>query len=825
MAQEFFSSTLLRTTVGSIYICTLPNERGQGAPERHILTRDLAAITAFIKKWDQKGRGLFYCVSTIDGKHRRKEFYGQTIFLHADVDFKSVKESPEEVEAALRSLNPSRLTWSGNGIHAFWDLFDGIQDDARVTRALQKLAKIVAGDRMVCHTVALMRVPGSHNSKRDSWTEVRTEVLNPTPYELVDLEENLLQEDPVLHYKVEPAETNPFLQTAELLSFKAPVDVEARLRDMQPGNIHDTQLSVTAAMMNAGDEIETIVAKVIQATRPHGQEDWDWRAEERAVRGMCEDWAKKHPQVGKTEKVESTSDGGAEVVSLKDKRQEKMLEGKKGKAKAHVVLGTGLLKDLEQKEQKLISADGSMWLYSAGIWTQFRPEEWKTWSLREIETGCRKLNIVGTTKLVNETKNWLERNPDTFCKDVPWDMHGHIATRSGLVNYKDGEVTALSPDHWATHQVNCEFDPAATCPWFKRMLADMQMEAETISLLQEVLGASLIDSRPRGLRRALVLVGGSNSGKSNLLHVMAYLLSDNPITTPLDMLENAHGLQEFLRRAPWVLDEAFDQSKWHVSATVKALMSGDHIGVNVKNGPQVTHRYRSPIFWGTNTPPQFKEASRAIENRLIIIKCAAEFDSTRPVGAAKEALTRGYNGPADMVLAEEKSGILNWALEGLRRAWARGHFVLTGEMQEALAEMHVESNLAAGFVRDCLDYDKDCMINQADFYAAFHTWWQETHERQHIPGPKSLGRAMAALSDPRIALDNAELRYKKIRYFAGVKLSEVGMDYWRAFSAMSAQRGDASRISASEAEVNCPIPGEWVGKAIIKRMRSAHDER
>jgi len=339
------------------------------------------------------------------------------------------------------------------------------------------------------------------------------------------------------------------------------------------------------------------------------------------------------------------------------------------------------------------------------------------------------------------------------------------------------------------------------------MLADMGFDLPTQEVLQEILGCALVDLKPRALMRALVIIGPSNSGKSNVLRVMSRLLSDNPITTPLDTLENTHGLQDFLRRAPWVLDEAFDQSKWHFSAAVKALLSGDPVGVNVKNGPFISHAWRSAVLWGSNAPPQFKEASRAMENRMVVVKADRVFDQNAPVGAALEARDRGYTSPAQLVLAEEKAGVLNWALEGLKRAWARGYLEQTASMAEALTEIRDESNLVSKFFRECIEYDPNYMLSVPDFFAAYEVHYQETGDR-NPPSPRSVGRAVAALNDRRMKWGDG-YRRNRIRQYVGIKLNDSGLDFWRAAFGAAGQRGSTGRISRSERQVNCPVPPEW----------------
>lgn len=823
-AQIAFLSQVLALTEHPLYACSLPNKRGDRPGERHVLSRDAAVIQKFCEKWDREGRGLFYCVSPIQaGKPRLKENVAEVVMLHADVDGKSVVPDLEAVESILRSLRlpPTRLHRSGNGLHAIWLL----KEPAAVEEAepvLKELRRILSGDAMVTHAAALLRMPGSHNTKDGAWKEVTVAKDRGKKYSLAEVREWAASSgvlvEPKLRPREDPEDDNPYLAAARQMGFKPPMNVDQSLAEMAQGNIHDTQLKSVASLLSGGSSVEDAVEKVMEATRKVGDASWDWAAEEKAVRGMCRDWLKKHPP--KVVRIKPEQQEEEKPSEEEEPQRQKKIKQKE----AHVALGRGLVKAVEDRGEKLLYSRDQLWLYQEGLWTAMDPAAEKGWVEREVEAGCRALGLTSTQRLVSETRAWLRRDPDLYVEDAAWDSHGKIATLSGLVNWETGEVEPPHPDQLVTRRVECEWDPEAACPWWLRMLADVFPEQEDkVGLIQEVLGAGLIEDRPRTLMRALVLVGSSNAGKSNILNVLSGLLTDEPNTTPFDALENAHGLMPFLRSAPWLLHEAFDQAKWHFSATAKALLSADQISVNVKNGPIVTARFRSPIFWGTNTSPQFKEASRAMEFRLIILRCTALFSGRKLSGAAAEAVRRGHSSASDFVLAEERSGILTWAVEGLRRAWKRGAFAEVAEAAEALEEMRLDSNLAAGFFEECIEYSPNHMVAAPDFCGAFAAWWQENHGTgRGPPSNDSIGRAVFSMGDARVMRGNGKFRHNMRRQYVGVKLNEVGLDFWQAHAASRMAVDQATRLSSRTEDVNSEVPPEWDDRPEIKHLRRAH---
>lgn len=823
--SDFITDFLLEFTSEPIYVCSLPNVKGEGLSERHVLTRDPQKIRNFVSKWDQSGRGMFFCVGAVAaGKKRNKENIREVYFLHEDLDFKNILGSPEAALDVLVNMDypPSRIHRSGNGLHAYWLLDETYGPDSfdRIESVLKKLRDVVGGDPTVNHVAALMRFPGSHNTKNGAWTEVETIRDTGEVYSLTRLEAYAARTSALIQRRPTegPAtETNAFLRIAGEIGFRPPINVEARLAAMEHGGagenaIHQTQLSVTAALLSAGEDVEDVVERVLEATRAVGHESWNWVQEERTIRGMCTDWIRKHApsssrkggKLRDDQTIEDTavnsSRSVAPVVSLAAARKDK--EKKPKKEQAHVALGMGIMLRLREAGQAILLTREQLWRYEGGIWSVMTTGEAKNWIASEVEVGCRSLDVVSTQKIANETYAWLCRNPEVYRPDVEWDAHGKISTKSGLLDPDTLEVTPLAPEHYATHRVDCEFDPTATCPWWETMMNDVfgdrlgPLRRDTIGLLQEVLGAALLESKPRALMRALVLYGPSGTGKSVVVNAMAGLVSDNINATPFDALENAHGLGAFLRRAPWVLHEAFDQGKWHFSATAKALLSGDDVNVNVKNGPMLTLRFKNPVFWATNSPPQFKEATKAMVNRMLVLGCNRVFD--RPVGAAAEAYRSGYASAAEMILDREKPGLLNWAIVGMKRARALGHFNVTEEVTAALEQIRMDSNIVSGFIEECVEFDEHSSVRTPDFCASFATWWAANRGQQGVPSNDSIGRAVRSLSDPRIGHANNN----GARLFTGIKLNEDGIDYWRGVQASNLAAGRASRLSNSEQEVN-----------------------
>jgi phage/plasmid-associated DNA primase len=303
---------------------------------------------------------------------------------------------------------------------------------------------------------------------------------------------------------------------------------------------------------------------------------------------------------------------------------------------------------------------------------------------------------------------------------------------------------------------------------------------------------------------------------------MSGMITDEPITTPIADLNNSHGVQSFIERKPWVLQEAFNQSVWHVSDKAKAIVGGDLFEINPKGKNAIAMRFTSPTYWPTNHAPKFKEATKAIINRITVIHMTNEFKAGEERGAAAEARKHGYSEPQHFVLATEKSGILNWMLEGAQRVLPRGRYKDTKAGLKILRDIRLDSNYAVGFVEDCCDFDETCMISTPDFHLAFANWYKENHGEGHVPSPTSLGNFLSAMSHPLIAIDRNRFKDATgLRFIVGIKLNKAGQSHWEEeHDGMVQSNTGSSRVSSTLAGVTKSVRDKWDDHPDIARIRN-----
>jgi hypothetical protein len=194
-------------------------------------------------------------------------------------------------------LPPSEVRDSGFGLHAIWHLKEPAIDQLleQAEALMKRMAALLAADPAPTHRAALLRRPGTDNTKNGAPRKVCVIDSKAAAYDVTELGDmvDLYDGRPLLTRK-QKAKANGRDRGSEDGTHE-PVDVEARLSAMQfegPGDtgIHNTQLAVTASMLRAGVTVDCVVDDVTAATRRAVAGDpraaaWDWKASAGASNG------------------------------------------------------------------------------------------------------------------------------------------------------------------------------------------------------------------------------------------------------------------------------------------------------------------------------------------------------------------------------------------------------------------------------------------------------------------------------------------------------------------------------------------------------------
>jgi putative DNA primase/helicase len=298
------------------------------------------------------------------------------------------------------------------------------------------------------------------------------------------------------------------------------------------------------------------------------------------------------------------------------------------------------------------------------------------------------------------------------------------------------------------NSVDYSYDPAAERPRFEQFLdevylgssaqrpddfdtwdderKDAQLRRE---LVQEIFGYLLSsDARQQKL---FLFMGKPRSGKGTLARVLEGLIGKNNVVGfALKSLDRDFGLEDLIDKQLATVGDARLEGKSHEAVSRLLSISGqDKMTINRKNEKKWHGTLGVRFLILTNPLLNFTDASGVIATRFIPVVFSENFE-----GRLNENLTEE--------LREELPGILNWAMEGLRRLRARRHFVLPPSSLAVIKRLKRKAAPVLNFIEDKCDLGPDYFVDRDLLFEAYKTWCEGNNHR-----PSSKTAFVDALED------------------------------------------------------------------------------
>jgi putative DNA primase/helicase len=284
---------------------------------------------------------------------------------------------------------------------------------------------------------------------------------------------------------------------------------------------------------------------------------------------------------------------------------------------------------------------------------------------RLIAATCQRL--VGITPILTEHKiqeiiGHIRRSSYHDRKDFNPEPN-IINVKNGLLNVFTGVLSPHTPDYLSNVQNPVVYDPAADCPAIKQFLAEIH-NPEDILTMQELFGYLLL--RDNRIQKAFLSVGGGENGKSTEQQLeQAFLGPENCAHKSWQQLETDRFASSGLEGKLVNLFADLPSNSLDTTTTFKMLTGGDAIDAERKFKDSYSFLSFAKLIFSTNKPPKVEnEDSYAFWRRWIIMEYPRQFtDKDKKPNILQELTT-----------PEELSGLLNYALEGLKRLLLNNKF-------------------------------------------------------------------------------------------------------------------------------------------------------
>jgi P4 family phage/plasmid primase-like protien len=470
------------------------------------------------------------------------------------------------------------------------------------------------------------------------------------------------------------------------------------------------------------------------------------------------------------------------LVTLQAPASRRLLSGNTDKLQTSLeMMDTSLCMWLSDHNEHLAFSGGCWWICREGHWRVI-----DRYFREKLDNALMQM-CPGVGLIWARDGQMIERHlraSSSFKIDhTAIDRKPYVAVRNGTVNLDTGVRMEHSPDHLITRFIDIEYDPAARCPeWvamLMRALDDYSEDdrAKIARFLQEWIGVGLFggsnERTPRALRKILFLYGLPNSGKSTILDVVRAMLGTDRIVahTPTEVTHR-FGLQAFLTAAAWITDEV-DDSHALGSSKLKPLVTGEPVNVQIKGEKDVTLRFHGPIAWAGNTKPNFREASGAIYDRIVVLPLNRTFDP------AESRKIFGNIRPIEWLRDRgELPGIFNWALIGYKRLLERGMFEDIAALRAERDQWRENNDPAYDFIKNYTE-PAPGIRNTAEVLAVAAMGYVKANRSDRWPKLQTLKEGInTAVAELHPSAMSKVATKRKIVVYDNLALTDDGLKYF-----------------------------------------------
>jgi putative DNA primase/helicase len=247
-------------------------------------------------------------------------------------------------------------------------------------------------------------------------------------------------------------------------------------------------------------------------------------------------------------------------------------------------------------------------------------------------------------------------------------------------------------------KVPYNYEPFAECPRWRHCMGYFLPDDARRLLFQEMFGYTLMAGQP--FQSFFLLLGTGSNFKSTAIKVLEEMHRESREAISLAGLGSDFALGTLFAKKLAIDGDADSINKRdlgdaaRILSIVKAWTGGDAVKVAVKNVQGWTTPINPKLVLAANKKPRFIDPTKGVWRRLKIIK----FDQTILPGTEIPDYDK-------ILINEEMTGIVVWAIEGLRRLLAQRGFTNSDQLKKDLEEYQLDNDNTLQFVKEFMTVD------------------------------------------------------------------------------------------------------------------------
>jgi putative DNA primase/helicase len=327
---------------------------------------------------------------------------------------------------------------------------------------------------------------------------------------------------------------------------------------------------------------------------------------------------------------------------------------------------------------------------------------------------------------IEEVLHWLK--VETYLENEEWlkPTDGIINVKNGLLNWKTGELLPHTPKRLSIIQIPVKYDPNQSYDFIENFFREVVPE-DTLPNMGELFGYCMIPSTK--YQEAFMFTGEGANGKSTVIDLLTRFIGSEYVSNVSlqDLEKNRFKAAQLHGK---LLNTFADLSHraLETSSMFKSIVGGDRISAEYKGKDAFDFQPFARLVFSANELPTSRDVTKGFFRRWRIVPFPYSFDSNNP-----NAKPRDPNLLEKLTTNENLSGLLNLALEGLRRLDKNGGFTENESTKQALEQYKKDSDNVALFLEEMCVQQPKAFCATKTLFAEYEIWSEES-------GLKPLGR-------------------------------------------------------------------------------------
>jgi putative DNA primase/helicase len=331
-----------------------------------------------------------------------------------------------------------------------------------------------------------------------------------------------------------------------------------------------------------------------------------------------------------------------------------------------------------------------------------------------------------------------------------------LGVKNGVLNLKEKELIPIEPKLLVSMRANVDFDPLSKCPTFMKFISEIQPEAESRRLLQQIAGVFLCGDS--GIQKLIFFYGHGANGKTTFIELCSWILGDYTKRIATEMLMQHQRSPQGpspdivgLKGRRMVYCNEVEEGRHLAEGRVKELTGGDTLTGRVPYAPEdISFQPTHKLVMVGNHQPEIHDMSHGMWRRVLLFP----FNQTIASDQCDPNLQDK--------LKTEGSGILNWMLDGYHD-YLKAGLTIPLSISQATDAYKDEQDIMGEWLQDHCNISASGRTDKHSIYRAYQLW-----NRSRGLGQLAQRRFTKRLSDRGYKLDPGK------RNILGLELNNEG---------------------------------------------------